>query len=158
MDWVKKHRSIVIGISIVIFAFAIIFYFFIPTTDYYKISITPNSIGSLYGAYESPDIDISEVSNEGSWEETYETQSYITRMSRNRTQRELNDYVSTSGIDGKRMALEDISRKVSILVSIKHTRNFDAKKVLREIGESPNIRTLERLQDKYKIEINADIL
>lgn len=158
MDWIKKHKSIVIGISIVILAFAIIFYFFIPTTDYYKISITPNSIGSLYGAYESPDIDITEVSNDGSWEETYETQSYFTRMSRDRTQRELNDYVSTSGIDGKRMALEDISRKVSILVSIKHTRNFDAKKVLREIGESPNIRTLECLQDKYKIEIKADIL
>lgn len=158
MDWIKKHKSIVIGISIVILAFAIIFYFFIPTTDYYKISITPNSIGSLYGAYESPDIDISEVSNEGSWEETYETQSYITRMSRNRTQRELDDYISTSRIDGKKMALEDISRKISILVSIKHTRNFDAKKVLREIGESPNMRTLERLQDKYNIEVKADIL
>lgn len=158
MDWLKKHKSIVIGVAIGIFAIAIIFYFFIPTTDYYKISITPNSIGSLYGAYESPDIDITEVSNDGSWEETYETQSYITKMSRERTRRELNDYVSSSGIDGKRMALEDISRKVSILVSIKHTRNFDAKKVLKEIGENPNMRTIERLQNKYKIEVKADIL
>ncbi|MBD5259914.1 MAG: hypothetical protein HDS46_03865 [Bacteroides sp.] len=158
MDWVKKHKSVVIGSGIVVIAFAIIFYFFIPTTDYYKISITPNSIDSLYGAYESPDIDITEVSNEGSWEETYQTQSYITRMSRDRTRRELNDYVSSSSLDGKRMALEDISRKVSILVSIKHTRIFDAKKVLREIGESPNMRTLERLQGKYRIEIKADIL
>jgi hypothetical protein len=141
----------------------LLFYFVIPTTDYYRIDITPSSIGSIYGGYSAPDIDVNKVKGDGSWEETYETQQFIFNSSQELINQELSDRVSSSEyssshIDGTALALRDMSNRIRILVSVKHKRSFNPEKVFKELRNVSSIYDIERLQREYDIEVKAAVL
>lgn len=143
----KQKKTILAIACAIIVVGTLLFYFVIPTTDYYRIDITPSLIESLYGGYSDPDIDVKEVKGKDTWNETYVYQQFILKTTQEIIEQKLSDSDTNF-----------LKNRVSILVSVKHKRSFNPEKVLKELRSIRYIYDIERLQQEYDIEVKAAVL
>lgn len=151
----KKKRILIIVLAILSIIVFGVFFFIIPTTTYYKVIITPDSMKSRFGDY-TPNVHVYETYGTGDWEECLERHRIQGQYKKERQERQYYEHMqhsSSSAEDyGRGLALKDIANSRAILVSIKHTRNFDAEKILNKIRDLDDIKNLEHI---YKLEVKV---
>lgn len=152
----KKKNLMLASITILVLLIGFcLYYFVIPTTTYYKIIIMPDSMARMFGDY-SPDVDVYKTYSSGDWDETLEHHRLQGIYTKERQNEEYNNHIKYNdfyeGIDGKGLALKDIAKSHAILVSIKHTRNLDVKKLLEDVEDVGDARIIGR---KHDLEIRA---
>lgn len=135
----RELMKIILKVIGAVMVVGVVAYFFVPTTDYYRLDYMTDLDTALGHGHKPVHVEISEVEDEGSWEFTYE---------------ELQDVV----FDEEETEKPTTDVHLRLLVAITHIRAYSLHNLLKDLTKISRLRDIIDLREKYDIEIDANIV